>query len=47
MENSKYATFKKYGEVPEIVTLDFTEDDVTCIASKLYVATGALTVESN
>ena len=29
VENPACAAFKKYGEVPETVPLNFTEDDVT------------------
>ena len=41
-----YAAFKEYGEVPEMVPLDFTEDDVTWVASKLSGAAGALGAEA-
>ena len=30
VENPACAAFKEYGEVPEMVPLNFTEDDVTC-----------------
>ena len=42
MENPAWAAFKKYGEVPEKVSLNFTEDDITWVASKLYSAADAL-----
>ena len=35
VENLTCADFKKYGEVPEKVHLDFSEDDFTRVASKL------------
>ena len=38
--------FEEYGDVPETVPLDFTEDDVTWVASKLSGAGGALGVEA-
>ena len=37
---------EEYKEVPETVPLDFLEDDVTWVASKLSGATGALVVEA-
>ena len=40
------AAFKKYGEVPKTVPLDFTEDDVIWVASKISGAAGALGVEA-
>ena len=42
VENPTCAAFKEYGEVPETVPLDFTENDVTWVASKLSGAAGAL-----
>ena len=42
MKKPTCAAFEKYGEVPETVPLDFTEDDVTWVASKLSGAAGAL-----
>ena len=41
-ENPTCADFEEYGEVPETVPLDFTEDDVTWVASQLSGAAGAL-----
>ena len=38
--------FGEYGEVPETVPLNFTEDDVMWVASKLSGAAGALRVEA-
>ena len=46
VENPASASFKKYEEVPETVPLDFTEDDVTWVASKLSGAAGALGEEA-
>ena len=45
VENPMCAAFKEYGEVPKTAPLDFTEDDVTWVASKLSGAAGALGVE--
>ena len=42
VEKTTCTAFKEYGEVPETVPLDFTEDDVTWVASKLFGAAGAL-----
>ena len=44
--NPACAAFEEYEEVPETVPLDFTEDDVTWIASKLSGAEGALGAEA-
>ena len=41
-ENPTCAAFEKYGELPKTVPLDFTEDDVTWVASKISGAAGAL-----
>ena len=46
MENPMCAAFKEYEEVPKIVPLDFTEDEVTWVASKLSVAAGVLGAEA-
>ena len=40
------AALEDYGEVPETVTLDFTEDDVTWVESKLSSAAGVLGAEA-
>ena len=40
------AAFEVYEEVPEMVPLDFTEDYVTWVASKLFGAAGALGAEA-
>ena len=40
------AAFEEYGEVPETVPLDFTEYEVTWVASKLSGAAGALGAEA-
>ena len=37
--------FEEYKESPETAPLDFTEDDVTWVASNISGATGALGVE--
>ena len=46
MENPECAAFEEYEEVPETVPLDFTEDDVTWVASKISGAAGALGAEA-
>ena len=46
VENPTCIAFKKYGAVTETVPLDFTEDDVTWVASKLSGAAGVLVAES-
>ena len=46
VENPMCAAFEEYEEVPETVPLDFTEDDVTWVASKLSGAAGALGAEA-
>ena len=46
VENPTCAAFEEYEDVPEIVPLDFTEDDVTWVASKLSGAAGALGAEA-
>ena len=46
MENPTCAAFEEYEEVPETVPLDFTEDDVTWVVSKLSGAAGALGAEA-
>ena len=46
MENPTCAAFEEYKEVPKTVPLDFTEDDVTWVASKLSSAAGALGEEA-
>ena len=38
--------FEEYEEVPETVPLDFSEDDVTWVASDLSGSTGALGAEA-
>ena len=42
VENPTCAAFKEYEDVPKTVALDFTEDDVKWVASKLSGAAGAL-----
>ena len=46
VENPTCAAFEEYGDVPETVPLDFTEDDVSWVASKLSGAAGALGAEA-
>ena len=46
MENSAWAAFEEYGDVPERVPLNFTEYDVTWVASKLSYAAGVLGAEA-
>ena len=46
MENPECAAFEEYEDVPEKVPLDFTEDDVTWVASKLSGAAGVLGAEA-
>ena len=45
MENPTCAAFEEYEDVPKTVPLDFTEDDVTWVASKFSGAAGALEAE--
>ena len=45
VENLMCAAFEKYEEVPEMVLLELSEDDVTWVASKLPGAAGALGAE--
>ena len=45
-ENPAFAAFEEYEDVPETVALDFTENDVTQVASKLSGAAGALGAEA-
>ena len=40
------AAFEEYGELTETVPLDFTEDDITWVASKISGAAGALGAEA-
>ena len=42
VENPTCADFEKYKEVPKTVPLDFTEDDITWVASKISGTAGAL-----
>ena len=46
VENPVCAAFEEYEEVPETGPLDFTEKDVTWVASKLSVTAGALGSEA-
>ena len=45
MENPTCAAFEVYEDVAKTEPLDFTEDDVTWVASKLSSAAGALGAE--
>ena len=42
VEKLTCASFKEYEEVTETVPLDFSEDDITWVASKLSGASGDL-----
>ena len=46
VENPTCAAFEVYEEVPETVPLNFTEDDVTWAASKLYGTAGSMGAEA-
>ena len=46
VENPTCAAFEVYEDVPKTVPLDFTEDDVTWVASKLSGTAGALGAEA-
>ena len=46
VENPMCSAFEEYEEVPEMVPLDLTEDDVTWVSSKLSGAAGALGAEA-
>ena len=46
VENPACAAFEKYEDVPKTVPLNFAEDDVTWVASKLFSAAGALGAEA-
>ena len=46
VENPTCAAIEVYKEVPKTVLLDFTEDDVTWVASKISGAAGALGAEA-
>ena len=46
VENPACASFEEYGDAPETVPLNFTEDDVTWVASKISGAAGALGAEA-
>ena len=46
MGNPRCKAFEEYEEVPETVPLDFTEDDVTWVASNRSGAAGALGAEA-
>ena len=44
--NPTYEAFEEYENIPKMVPLNFTEDDVTWVASKLSGAAGALRAEA-
>ena len=44
--NPMCAAFEEYEEVPETVPLDFTEDDMTWVASNISGAAGVLGAEA-
>ena len=46
VENPTCAAFEEYKEVPETVSLDFTEDDLTWLASKISGVAGAMIAEA-
>ena len=46
VENTTCAAFEEYEEVPDTVPLDFSEENVTWVASKLSGAAGALVAEA-
>ena len=46
IENPTCVAFEEYEDVPETVPLDFTEDDVTWVASNISGAAGALGTEA-
>ena len=46
VENTACTSFEEYEDVPETVPLDFTEDDITWVASKLYRTASALGAEA-
>ena len=46
VENPVCAAFEEYEDVPQMVPLDFMEDDVMWVASKFSGAAGALGAEA-
>ena len=42
MENPTCAAFEEYGEMPETVPLDFTEEEVTWVETNISGAAGTL-----
>ena len=46
MENPTCAAFEEYEELPELVLHDFSENNITWVASKLSGAAGALVIGS-
>ena len=46
MENNTYAAFREYGDVPEMVPLDSTEDDETWVKSNISGDVGSLGAEA-
>ena len=46
VENPACTSFEEYGDVSKMVLLDFTEDDVMWVVSKISGAAGALEAEA-
>ena len=46
LETPTYAAFKDYEELPETVSLDFSEEDVMWVSYKISGAAGALGAEA-
>ena len=46
VENPTCAAFEEYGKVLEMVPLEFTEDDIMWVASKLSSTAGVLGAEA-
>ena len=45
MENRTFKAFKEYKYIPKTVLLNFTEDDVTWVASRISSTASALGAE--
>ena len=46
VENPVCTSFEEYGDVPKTVPLDFMEDDVTWVTSKIFGTAGTLGAEA-
>ena len=46
VENPMCTAFEEYEDIPEMVPLDFTEDNVTWVVSKLSDTAGELGAEA-